>query len=135
MPTSSRRNSCFFLRAQTGKVPISATFPLHAHSPQKTGVQHRKEIQDATIDPSHHYIRTIIDLPDDDLAIHEEDDSEQPASTNNGRTRIIICMTPEASRRLLKAQYLQSDIGFKRIVGFLEFELACMDRDANTSAY
>ncbi|KAJ7808673.1 hypothetical protein B0H14DRAFT_3151934 [Mycena olivaceomarginata] len=48
-------------------------------------------------------------------------------------TRIIICMAAEASRRLLSTgHYLQSDIAFRRIVGFLEFELACMERDANT---
>ncbi|KAJ7701369.1 hypothetical protein B0H14DRAFT_2648403 [Mycena olivaceomarginata] len=46
-------------------------------------------------------------------------------------TRIIICMAAEASRRLLSTgHYLQSDIAFRRIVGFLEFELACMERDA-----
>lgn len=43
-------------------------------------------------------------------------------------------MAAEASRRLLSTgHYLQSDIAFRRIVGFLEFELACMERDANTS--
>lgn len=42
-------------------------------------------------------------------------------------------MSKEGSQRLLKAQYVQSDIGFKRVVGFYEFELAGMDRDANTS--
>ncbi|KAJ6531648.1 hypothetical protein DFH09DRAFT_1263868 [Mycena vulgaris] len=104
------------------------------HFPKGTdwkGVLHRKQVQDEQIDPSHHYIRTILDLDDDSLTEHEED--EPAIQTNNKRTRIIICMSPEGSRRLLRAQYLQSDIGFKRIVGFLEFELACMDRDANTS--
>ena len=42
-------------------------------------------------------------------------------------------MSPEGSRRIAKAQYVQSDIGFKRVVGFHEFELASFDRDENTS--
>jgi hypothetical protein len=43
-------------------------------------------------------------------------------------------MSKEGSKRLLQAQYIQSDIGFKRVIGFVEFELASLDRDANTSA-
>ncbi|KAK7015447.1 hypothetical protein R3P38DRAFT_3321667 [Favolaschia claudopus] len=104
------------------------------HFPKGTdwnGVLRRKELQDALIDPKEHYIRTLLDLDDSQLPVHEED---EPATASTGNhTRIIICMSPEGSRRLLRAQYLQSDIGFKRIVGFLEFELACLDRDANTS--
>ncbi|KAJ6462953.1 hypothetical protein C8R45DRAFT_940611 [Mycena sanguinolenta] len=97
----------------------------------KVGVLQRKEYQDANIDAKDHYIRTILDLNDSTLAVHEEDDL--PKASDGKRTRIIICMSPEGSRRLLQAQYIQSDIGFRRIVGFLEFEMACMDRDANTS--
>jgi hypothetical protein len=44
-------------------------------------------------------------------------------------------MSEEGSKRLLRAQYVQSDIAFKRVVGFYEFELAAMDRDANTSTH
>jgi len=36
---------------------------------------------------------------------------------------------------LLQAQYLQSDIAFKRIVGFLEFEIGGMDQNAKISVY
>lgn len=32
-------------------------------------------------------------------------------------------MSQSSSSRILEAQFLQSDIGFKRIVGFQEFEL------------
>ncbi|KAF8192359.1 hypothetical protein K438DRAFT_1590458 [Mycena galopus ATCC 62051] len=104
------------------------------HFPKGTdwkGVLYRKEYQDANMDPKDHYIRSILDLDDNTLPDHEED--EPPNPSHNKRTKIIICMSPEGSRRLRAAQYLQSDIGFKRIVGFMEFELACMDRDANTS--
>ncbi|KAJ7127685.1 hypothetical protein C8R44DRAFT_616325 [Mycena epipterygia] len=106
-------------------------FFLTARCLPSPGVLHRKAFQDANIHPGDHYIRKILDLDDDTLPEHEED--EAPVPSNQKRTRIIICMSRECSRRLRQAQYLQSDIGFKRIVGFLEFELACMDRDANTS--
>ncbi|KAK7014634.1 hypothetical protein R3P38DRAFT_3205548 [Favolaschia claudopus] len=63
---------------------------------------------------------------------HEEDDEDTATSKN--QLRIIICMSFEASRRLIRhSRYLQSDIAFQRIVDYLEFELACMDCDANTS--
>ncbi|KAJ7827331.1 hypothetical protein B0H14DRAFT_3144637 [Mycena olivaceomarginata] len=65
------------------------------------------------------------------LPAHEED--EPLLLPEEKSTRIIICMTPHSSSRLQKAQYLQSDIGFKRIVGYDEFEISAMDRDANTS--
>ncbi|KAK7061173.1 hypothetical protein R3P38DRAFT_2757690 [Favolaschia claudopus] len=130
------------------------------HFPKGTdwnGVLRHKELQDALIDLKEHYIRTLLDLDDSQLPVHEED---EPATASTGNhTRIIICMSPEGSRHLLRAQYLcngpqrgrrlapvgfwiqnlvrvynlQSDIGFKCIVGFLEFELACLDRDVNTS--
>jgi hypothetical protein len=45
-------------------------------------------------------------------------------------------MTPEASRQLISSRrYLQSDIAFRRITGFKEFEVAGMERDANTSEF
>ncbi|KAJ7312830.1 hypothetical protein DFH08DRAFT_717029, partial [Mycena albidolilacea] len=65
------------------------------------------------------------------LPAHEED--EPPLLPEEKSTHIIICMTPHSSSRLQKAQYLQSDISFKRIVGYDEFEISAMDRDANTS--
>ena len=42
-------------------------------------------------------------------------------------------MSREGSERLLNAQYLSSDISFKRINDFYEFEIACIDRISNTS--
>lgn len=63
------------------------------------------------------------------LPSHEEDDPER----RDEPLRLIICMTKESSARLLEAQYLQSDIGFKRIIGFYEFELGGLDWDSRTS--
>jgi len=39
-------------------------------------------------------------------------------------------MTRESSQRLVHAQYLQSDIAFKRVAGFLEFETGGLDQNA-----
>ena len=73
-------------------------------------------------------------MTDLELITHEEDDSEPVlAEEDSDAVRIIICMTQEGSKRLLGAQYLQSDMAFKRIVGFYEFELAAVDRISNTS--
>ncbi|KAJ7776748.1 hypothetical protein B0H14DRAFT_2401533, partial [Mycena olivaceomarginata] len=66
--------------------------------------------------------------------IRHEDEDEDELPKGDGILRIIICMTPEASRRLISSgRYLQSDIAFRRITGFKEFEVAGMERDANTS--
>ncbi|KAJ6455123.1 hypothetical protein C8R47DRAFT_1251161 [Mycena vitilis] len=105
------------------------------HCPSGTGweaIERLKALQDAQLPPSEHYIRRMIVINNDTVARHEEDEDEPPSK--DSKLRIIICMSPIASRRILHlGRYLQSDIAFKRIVDFLEFEMACMDRDANTS--
>ncbi|KAJ7679320.1 hypothetical protein DFH06DRAFT_1316251 [Mycena polygramma] len=109
------------------------TLARQEHFPRGTdweGVKYLKAIQDRDVPAHEHYIRVVLELPDDSLDHHEEDDD---APTSSKTTRIIICMTPDSSKRLQQARYLQSDIGFKRIVGFDEFEIAAMDRDANKS--
>ena len=47
---------------------------------------------------------------------------------------IIVCMSKKSSQWLLDAQLVQSDIGFRRIVGFQEFELEGRDFASRTSA-
>lgn len=92
------------------------------------GLLHFKATQDEKLSPENVYIRVAEEI-NIGLPSHEEDDlerSEEPL-------RIIICMTKESSKRLLDAQYLQSDIGFKRIVGFYEFELGGLEFDSHTS--
>ncbi|KAJ7322001.1 hypothetical protein DFH08DRAFT_818378 [Mycena albidolilacea] len=61
----------------------------------------------------------------------DTDPSSGPEPAKN--LQLIVCMTPNGSRRLQRSQYLQSDIGFQRIEGFHEFEIAAMDSFANTS--
>jgi hypothetical protein len=98
------------------------------------GVVHLKEQQDQDLPPEEHYIRRIIDLQHDEVVQHDEDELTDASGTLDS-LRVIVCMTKEASQRLLSAQYLQSDIGFKRVVGFHEFEIACLDRITNTSEF
>ena len=64
---------------------------------------------------------TTLDLTDEDIGL----DSEEPI-------RIVICMMKEQSRRLAQAKFVQSDIAFKRVVGFKEFELGGMDPENKT---
>ncbi|KAJ7218166.1 hypothetical protein C8J57DRAFT_1095711, partial [Mycena rebaudengoi] len=112
---------------------------LELHFPFGTdwmGMIHLKEVQDSKLPKESHYIRRIIAIDDQDcppLGEDEDEDALGPGAKGD-KLCIIICMTPEASRRLLSSgRYLQSDIGFKRIVGYKEFELAGMERDSNTS--
>ncbi|KAJ7121386.1 hypothetical protein C8R44DRAFT_705332 [Mycena epipterygia] len=130
LPTLSHLHPSLANRAHLGAYIARAK---KEHFPEGTdwkGVLRLKRLQDEHLPDEEHYIRAIIELDNETLAVHEEDD---PLSPGEKKTRIIICMTREASRRLKNAAYLRSDIGFKRIVGFDEFEMAAMDRDANTS--
>lgn len=88
-----------------------------------------KEIQDRELPSDSVYIRYISEVPTSRMDVHEEDELDEAGKP----LRIIICMSKEGSRRLLQARYLQSDIGFKRVVGFQEFELGELDRDTCTS--
>ena len=62
--------------------------------------------------------------------IHDEDEVTDTKTS----IRIVVCMSKESSQRLLDAQFVQSDIGFKCIVGFQEFELGGRDFTSRTSA-
>ncbi|KAJ6617105.1 hypothetical protein B0H10DRAFT_1948621 [Mycena sp. CBHHK59/15] len=77
------------------------------------------------------YIWCFIDLDSTDLPSHPEDELQK--TLGSSRLRFIVCMGREGSERLLTSQYVQSDIGFKRVVGFYEFELAGWERDAHTT--
>ena len=82
--------------------------------------------KDNDLPPDLHYIRYAEELPISTLTEHEDD---EPNDTREF-LRIIICMTRESSRRFLHAQYLQSDIAFKRVAGFLEFETGSLNQNA-----
>ena len=90
-----------------------------------------KQRQDLEIPPGHHYIWLIVEIDNKMITEHEEDVFDKVVL--HTPFHMILCMSKAGSERLLQAQYIQSDIGFKHVVGFYEFELACMDRDTNTS--
>ena len=53
---------------------------------------------------------------------------------NTGETyRFVICMTPAQSWQLLRADYIQCDIAFRRVVGYEEFEIGAWDFEKNIS--
>ena len=91
-----------------------------------TGLCHLKEAQDSDLPPASHYIRYISEIPINTTTVHDEDDSNDAGEL----LRIIICMSREGSQRLLAAKYLQSDIAFKRVSGFLEFEIGNSDENS-----
>ncbi|KAJ6580688.1 hypothetical protein B0H19DRAFT_1328776 [Mycena capillaripes] len=76
------------------------------------------------------YICCVVDLDADLFSAHPEDEPNLMARSNC--LRFIVCMGWEGSDRLQKCQYVQSDIGFKRVVGFYEFELGGWEHDAHT---
>ena len=77
------------------------------------------------------YIRFIAEFPE--LGFSQDDDGDE--DMDNEPLRIAVCMSQSSSARLLRAHYLQSDIGFKRIVGFKEFELGGLDENSSTSMF
>lgn len=91
-----------------------------------------KQCQDDELPPEHAYIRFASELSSLESIIHEEDDAK---GSGTDPIRIVVCMGHESSRRLLKARFLQSDIGFKRIVGFQEFEIGGKDPGLPTGVF
>ncbi|KAJ3840861.1 hypothetical protein F5878DRAFT_532801 [Lentinula raphanica] len=100
------------------------------------GLLHFKAQQDAILRPADRYLRVMIEIADTDLGDNEAHDDfpdESSPSSTSQPLRIAICMTSAASKQFVASQYLQSDIAFKRIVGFYEFEIATVDEELNTS--
>ncbi|KAF9561878.1 hypothetical protein CPC08DRAFT_634812 [Agrocybe pediades] len=93
--------------------------------------QYKKE---SKLDIEDRYMRYVCEIPgfgnDGNLNVALDDENTLKA---DAPFRLAICMFRESSRRLQKARYLQSDIGFKRIVGFKEFELGGLDSVSRTS--
>ncbi|KAJ7795087.1 hypothetical protein B0H14DRAFT_2921121, partial [Mycena olivaceomarginata] len=72
------------------------------------GVVYLKARQDEQLPKEKHYIRRVLAIEMDPS--HEDDDDDEIREiAKDGRLRIIICMTPEASRRLISSgRYLQA---------------------------
>ncbi|KAJ3926352.1 MAG: hypothetical protein NXY57DRAFT_1065053 [Lentinula lateritia] len=99
------------------------------------GLMWIKAQQDSLLDPKDHYVRKMVEIEASELQADQDDVSEDsPGTSAPGPFRFAICMTTEASKRFVEAQFIQSDIGFKRIVGFYEFEVASLDRYSNTTS-
>ena len=95
------------------------------------GLCYLKECQDRDLPLELHYVRYVGEVPIRTLAVHEDDGQNEVGES----LHIIICMTKESSQRLLHAQYLQSDIAFKRVTGFLEFEIGGLNQNARIGSY
>jgi hypothetical protein len=91
------------------------------------GTLNLKAEQDLQLQHQDRYIRRIVEENTGNFEQHEEDIVSGGAASDS--LRMVVCMSADGSRCLLKTQYVQSDIGFKRVVGFYEFELAGMDCD------
>lgn len=95
-----------------------------------------KAYQDLHLPPEDHYIRRMEVTETEPRHADEDDNEDLVDKSHDGKLRIIVCMTKAASRLLIaRGQYLQSDIAFKRLAHYLEFELASKDRDSNSSEY
>jgi hypothetical protein len=60
---------------------------------------------------------------------------DEPTVESGQPLRIIICMKKASSLRLAKAQFLQSDIAFKRVAGFLEFEIGGLEQNSKIGEF
>ncbi|KAK1236202.1 hypothetical protein PQX77_000554, partial [Marasmius sp. AFHP31] len=82
-----------------------------------------KQTEDQTLPPHERYIRYAEEVPLSD---------EEPGTADP--FRLAVCILAENSKRLVQdARHVQSDISFKRVSGWLEFELGGFDRTTNGS--
>ncbi|KAJ3762632.1 hypothetical protein EV360DRAFT_35312 [Lentinula raphanica] len=97
------------------------------------GLLHLKEQQDLSLSPDEHYVRSLLEFPAETLTADDDDGYDDEGQPSSAPLRIAVCMSRAGSQRFSQAQYLQSDIGFKRVIGFYEFEIASVDEYTNTS--
>ncbi|KAJ3752188.1 hypothetical protein EV360DRAFT_55673 [Lentinula raphanica] len=97
------------------------------------GLLHLKEQQDLNLSPDEHYVRLLLEFPAETLAADDDDSNDDEGQSSSAPLRIAVCMSTTGSQCFSQAQYLQSDIRFKRVVGFYEFEIASVDENTNTS--
>ena len=89
-------------------------------------------MQDKTLEPDHQYIRRMEEFSLEEVDIDEDDDPEDCDGGVGNIICVIVCMTPVNSQRLLRAQFVESDIAFKRVSGFLEFEIGGLENGSRT---
>ena len=86
-----------------------------------------KDIKEQTLPAQDHYIQVVCECSLD-LTIDDSADGLCILS----KFHMFICMKPEASYHLATSQFLQSDISFKQIAGFQEFEIGHLDPNSQT---
>ena len=89
-------------------------------------------MQDKTLEPDHQYIQRMEEFSLEGVDIDEDDDPEDCDGGTRNIIRVIVCMTPVNSQRLLHAQFVESDIAFKCVSGFLEFEIGGLENGSRT---
>ncbi|KAI0362906.1 hypothetical protein BV20DRAFT_1075618 [Pilatotrama ljubarskyi] len=99
------------------------------------GLLHLKAAEDRDLAEEDVYIRYMAELSEAQLcdAVGFSADECEDEVGETEAVRIAVCMTRTQSRRLLAARYLQSDIAFKRVIGFKEFELGSWDEETRTA--
>jgi hypothetical protein len=79
---------------------------------------------------------SVLSIPDGPIDLDDELQDAIPSNVSPKSTlQIVMCITPNASKQISEAEYLQSDIGFKQVIGFYEFEIGSFDRNSNTSKW
>ncbi|KAJ7053684.1 hypothetical protein C8F01DRAFT_1031905 [Mycena amicta] len=94
-------------------------------------VRHLMRLQTLNLSYGEQYIRRMFTVDAKTLRRHDEDEG---VLCSDDALCIVVCMFGAASHRLHESgRFVQSDISFKRVNNYYEFELGCMDRKANTS--
>ncbi|KAF9059072.1 hypothetical protein BDP27DRAFT_1371886 [Rhodocollybia butyracea] len=107
----------------------TAIHTVHPFGTGWTGVLHLKKEQDLRLLPSQRYIRFAEEMRLDQQVDNPEDFDVLGQCDDSNTFCLIICVKAENSMRLVKdARHKQSDISFKHVAGWLEFELGGYDR-------
>ncbi|KAJ7580745.1 hypothetical protein C8J56DRAFT_1057692 [Mycena floridula] len=86
------------------------------------GLMHLKKVEEATLDPSFHYIRCMKEMTWPQTVTGDFEEIEPNMEVTKSHVfKLVLCMFPQRSFDLLDAQYVQSDISHKRIAGYKEF--------------
>ncbi|KAK0437715.1 uncharacterized protein EV420DRAFT_1280541 [Desarmillaria tabescens] len=124
-----------YLAVQIPDMPLPMATDLHLaivmQYPNGTGwngIKSLLDIQNRTVPSKEHYIRHIEEMPWESL----NDPDPGPLADDHGSFRLILCMSPSCSHDLLHAEYVESDISFKRVAGYKEFKLVGFDYIAKT---
>ncbi|KAJ3904829.1 hypothetical protein F5879DRAFT_900538 [Lentinula edodes] len=106
-----------------------AIISVHPHGTGWEGLLHLKMAQDASRAVADRYIRYAQEIRLQCNPGDVEDTQLLGQVADPNVLRLIICIKSENSLRLIRdARHIQSDISFKRIAGWLEFELGGFDR-------